>query len=1657
MIKKSMKKIILFFGLILVAHMYAQSPLSKFNATATGTNAVNFSNTSSGNPNSILWEFTGGNPSTSADPNPSVSYLAAGMYTAKLTVSNASGSSVSVRTIKVTTGSIIDLCTARNNDGSLMVDTEPDPDWSYTDTNGAVSTPVTRYTFTGWSSASTGNVVGISRWITGNNSITGYHEYRSKEFEIPTGVTTAVLNLRSLSFVRNWTYLVKKNADGTETETQITLTTYMSDGAKGWLNSRSPEVINYPLSPGKYYIRVKAYTNNGSQRQAIDVNAHINFGNSITISPTTEFSASPTSTFAGSDVQFTNLSQGVPSSLLWKFEDGTNILTSALNNPAIAFSTIGTHYAELNADYGNNLISSLKINNYIQTIQMDAPIAAATQPSCGIPSGSITVTSPNTGGTYSFDNGNSFQSLNTISGLASGTYLVKVKNAQGAVSEATSITINPAPVVPNIPAFTIVQPSCPVNKGSITITSPASGVEYSFDGGVTYQTSNVKPGLAAGTYIIMVKSTNGCTASASAVINSVDCRDWTLAPNSYIFTGKDQNNNEVDGLYIPVKKAYMMWDSTTNLIAGNPVPNGGMITADVLWEDVHGLIKTQENYTLEVIGTGKEAKIKVPVNKTKKGNAVVTYKINGETYWSWHIWVTDDPSNGSKYKSHDDLKRQLSNGTVEAIPISEWGWMDRNLGAVGNSMTGTNWNKNGGLLYQWGRKDPFPALVAKGDDFYEVTGSIGKRVRHFDAHETNQWVGTSLDELEKRVKLQDANVKNNIQLSIRNPLSLIYVQKNENNDQAFYLKYDTNLQKWVDNLNLPYNWFGTSSSLTAERLGELNLWSDNSKGVYPQAALNQGLPQTVPSYNFNSQRKAYNNKSSYDPCPNGWRIPSMLTAAQGRYVSVNGQTVAIDDVRIDYSPFGIAPNQGINNHLFSPNYSLPINPFLANNYTVLPTDANMPSYAKGFKIYPETGFDMRNISGNNMGIFPGTGNLYAYNSEYTDGHETYLWTATMPRWPDASPAVGARSLRLLPDAGQYVNNYRPDATNFPNVWGRYEYYPLWDSTTSEGLACRCIKDPLFVKNEYDFPITLSDYFIEDTPKYSEGLYNPNTYNLVMGSGEQEQMIPISKAFSVQSQLLGNPDVLKTENFNNLKANVLWTTNTNLIQSVAMSGNVASLADISGTNLIVKIKPNESGNAVVTLHNGSITNPVYWSWHIWVTKSPIAAIDPYSTEQPLAVAVNYVNYIKKGTALQTEFMDRNLGAEEAFPTVTTPSSPDTEELKKIKLSGGMQYQWGRKDPIPPFVNPDGTEYNIYLGNVNTDNSINYSVLNSGTYNNASGNYIIPYNIYTNTSNANVAATDKISTKVSKVLSYSVKNPLVFMVPSNFAPIFYNNKNYTNGSDWLSNETNIGADRWGRADKKSPFDPCPAGWRIPDAASVSSSAQFSNFPWGKKDVNELDIQNASVYGGVRVGNGLGYQFNDSSYKIGNYPFIGIRGYRNILKNANEGGTPDYTKLQSALAGIWTASLNSNYYGRANNMLISRDDNVLIPHNDWADPYFGMNCRCVKVRYEGNEEQGAIQALPVTINSGKEAVNTFMKKELEQKVNTDKLVLYPIPVQTILYIDARDDKDYFYQIYNMSGQFVRKGKFTNKQTNVSTLISGAYLIRINDSEAVVKIIKK
>ena len=1116
--------------------------------------------------------------------------------------------------------------------------------------------------------------------------------------------------------------------------------------------------------------------------------------------------------------------------------------------------------------------------------------------------------------------------------------------------------------------------------------------------------------------------------------------DYTKAPNSYIFDHKSSNS----GLFIPVKKAYEMWKNGLH-IEGGAVPNGQAV-AEVYWEDVHGLIRTKPNYQLEIIGSRESAKIKVPVNKAKEGNALIVYKVNGEIYWSWHVWVTDDPSKGTNYMAYDKTKRLRNDGVKELIPKAEWGWMDRNLGAVSSSLTEEGWNRNNGLLYQWGRKDPIPPLVTRGWDFYEVSGTVG-RVGNINSHNNN--VTKSLEgNMVEYVSFSDAELKENIKRSIRNPMSLIYVNDDKSKEQAYYIFRDKDGKIKGKSA---VNWFGTPPFIKDERsIAKVNLWSDNSQGGVsnPWGAFNDSQGKYIGPNEETLEKivSPYRDKSSYDPCPNGWRVPSMLTANTTFGLNMQDPAQAQvpnkeleQDIPLILSPFGpktFKHNKG-------------------QVYTIKPTNDDMDDFLKGIKMYPEMGADLSSVNGQNMGVFPGTGMLsrVEHDGEYSDMHETYLWTATMGRW-DLSSILTTKpiSFRTVPDLSR--KDIIPDP-NMPSLRGLYAYNPLyWERTSSDAMGVRCIKDPLYVVNEYDFP---TEYFRDEItyPTFTDGLENPNSYQIVKKPVESIIKIPINKAFSVHSEHLDNKQILKNTNYNNLKVNVHWTTNKDLIKHVSISKtNPANLAEINNTFINVKITANQSGNAVVTLHNGSIVNPVYWSWHIWVTDSEVKTVR-YVTTEPNTAAYNYINYADDDHVIDSEFMDRNLGALDAFPSVVKIESPSVQELNKIKVSGGMQYQWGRKDPIPSFINPDGSSYFIYLGNTNAVGQTSYTELNSGNY---ESRFVVPYKSYAN----NVLSTDKISDKVSKVLSYSVKNPLVFMIPSKQVIRHKNTTAYTNGMDWLIDESNIASDRWGRADRKSPFDPCPEGWRVPDASHVDITPprDFGRSPWGKgkRDRTKKEFLNGwysieEYFNGKIIKSSLGYVFEDGGYYIGNYPFTGARGYRNVLY-----GGAITSKVNETHMGVWTSAMGDALLGRPRALVIDKNGAMSVFENS-LDPYFAMNCRCVKIKTTADgKQEGAIPRLPIPKYTVPKPAKPLAANTVQNMLKEEKtLKAYPNPVTDILMIDGESGKEYFYQLYDKNGKMLKEGKFVNNQINISNLLPDIYLIRINNSKEAIKIIKK
>lgn len=151
------------------------------------------------------------------------------------------------------------------------------------------------------------------------------------------------------------------------------------------------------------------------------------------------------------------------------------------------------------------------------------------------------------------------------------------------------------------------------------------------------------------------------------------------------------------GILIPVSRA-----NDTGL--GMQLTTSESFTANLLWTDNVNKIASNSNINLiQTIGTGSSGYIFVKAGSAS-GNAVVEMKnASNKTLWSWHIWVT--------------------NYTPVAIDAGKF--MDRNLGATGNTL---NTVASKGLLYQWGRKDPFPnSSTLTGTDepiLYTAIGTI---------------------------------------------------------------------------------------------------------------------------------------------------------------------------------------------------------------------------------------------------------------------------------------------------------------------------------------------------------------------------------------------------------------------------------------------------------------------------------------------------------------------------------------------------------------------------------------------------------------------------------------------------------------------------------------------------------------------------------------------------------------------------------------------------------------------------------------------------------------------------------------------------------------------------------------------------------------------
>jgi large repetitive protein len=226
--------------------------------------------------------------------------------------------------------------------------------------------------------------------------------------------------------------------------------------------------------------------------------------------------AQPTCTNASGLVTITSPTTGLTFSI-----DG-NASYESYTAP-IALAT-GAH--SIRAKNSNGCLSP--INNFTINTQPATPnaptVGTITQPNCAVSTGSVVLNGLPSGDWIINPGaivGNTASTI--INSLSAGTYNFTVTNAVGCTS-APSANVNITAVVgaPATPTTLVIQPTCTVSTGSITITSSTTGLTFSLDGGPynTYPASGFA-GIDPGNHTIIAQNISGCLSPlANFTINA---------------------------------------------------------------------------------------------------------------------------------------------------------------------------------------------------------------------------------------------------------------------------------------------------------------------------------------------------------------------------------------------------------------------------------------------------------------------------------------------------------------------------------------------------------------------------------------------------------------------------------------------------------------------------------------------------------------------------------------------------------------------------------------------------------------------------------------------------------------------------------------------------------------------------------------------------------------------------------------------------------------------------------------------------------------------------------------------------------------------------------------------------------------------------------
>lgn len=143
--------------------------------------------------------------------------------------------------------------------------------------------------------------------------------------------------------------------------------------------------------------------------------------------------------------------------------------------------------------------------------------------------------------------------------------------------------------------------------------------------------------------------------------------------------------------------------------------NGKIDHVGLVWQTAPGLIKTIYN----LVSSGE---IRLTTDN-KQGNALIAaYDASNNILWSWHIWVSEYVLGTVNDNMSNNTAAAMTNGNV--YKWENYIWMDRGIGALSASPGAQSF----GMIYQWGRKDPFNPVGGANNELIPIYDENGNRV-----------------------------------------------------------------------------------------------------------------------------------------------------------------------------------------------------------------------------------------------------------------------------------------------------------------------------------------------------------------------------------------------------------------------------------------------------------------------------------------------------------------------------------------------------------------------------------------------------------------------------------------------------------------------------------------------------------------------------------------------------------------------------------------------------------------------------------------------------------------------------------------------------------------------------------------------------------------